>query len=369
MGALAKQRFSGSVIVTGRVNQPQIAEEMIKTGSADLCGMTRAMICDPEMPNKAMEGHADDIRACIGCNQACIGHVLKGNGISCIQHPETGRELEYGTLDDAPLLKKVLVVGGGPAGMKASSVAAKRGHEVMLMEREPRLGGQALRAQMLPGREEFGGLVTNLTREVELAGVEVLCNQNVDVSVIEQHGADEIILACGGKPSMPNIEGAEEANIVDAWQVLDGSAKVGNSVLIADWTSDWIALGVAEKLAREGCNVRLATTGASGGEVLQQYIKNRWNSVLLGLEVEMLPYTRIFGADASTVYLERTVVSDHVVVEGVDTVVVAHGNVSNNELVQQLQDHKDKVHVIGDCLAPRDAEAAIFEGLKIGASI
>ncbi len=369
LGALARQRFTGPVIVTGRINQPQIAEQVIKSGQADLCGMTRAMICDPEMPNKAMQGDFDDIRACIGCNQACIGHVLKGDGISCLQHPETGRELEYGNLEPAPGPKKILVIGGGPAGMKAASVAASRGHQVTLMEREARLGGQALRAQLLPSREEFANLITNLSHEAERAGAQILCNQNVDVNVIEQHGPDEIILACGAKPYMPAIEGSEEANIVDAWQVLDGTARIGNSVLVADWTSDWIALGISEKLAREGCKVRLAVTGASAGEVLQQYIKNRWNSVLLGLGVEMIPFTRIFGADANTVYLERTVVSDHVVVEDVDTIVIAHGNVSNNRLAEKLQNRKGKVHIIGDCLAPRDAEAAIFDGLKIGASV
>ncbi|MBT4888992.1 MAG: FAD-dependent oxidoreductase, partial [Rhodospirillales bacterium] len=369
LGALAKQRFSGPVIVTGRINQPQTAEEAIKTGEADLCGMTRAMICDPEMPNKAQKGDIDDIRACIGCNQACIGHVLKGVGVSCLQHPETGRELDYGKLEIAPSPKKILVVGGGPAGMKAAEAAASRGHQVTLMEREARLGGQVLRAQLLPGREEFGGLITNLSHEVERAGVQILCNQAVDIDVIEEHAPDEIILACGAKPYMPTIEGAEEANIVDAWQVLDGTAKIGSSVLISDWTSDWVALGIAEKLAREGCKVRLAVTGASAGETLQQYIKNMWNSKLLGLGVEMIPYARIFGADANTVYLERTVVSEHLVVEDVDTIVIAHGHASNTELVQQLEGGKHTVHVIGDCLAPRDAEAAIFEGLKIGAII
>jgi 2,4-dienoyl-CoA reductase-like NADH-dependent reductase (Old Yellow Enzyme family)/thioredoxin reductase len=370
LGVLAKQHFSGPVIVTGRINQPQIAEELIKSGDADLCGMTRAMVCDPEMPNKSMQGDSEDVRACIGCNQACIGHVLKGDGISCIQHPETGRELEYGTLEMAPSPKKILVVGGGPAGMKAAAVAASRGHKVTLMEREAHLGGQARRAHLLPGREEFANLITNLSHEAERAGVQIMCNQNVDATVIEEHGPDEIVLACGARPYMPTIEGAEEANIVNAWQVLDGTAKIGNSVLIADWTSDWIALGIAEKLAREGCKVRLAVTGATAGETLQQYIKNMWNSTLLDLGVEMIPFTRIFGADTNTVYLERTVISGHVVIEGIDTVVVTHGNASNTELAQQLDGRKKgTVHAIGDCLTPRDAESAIFEGLKIGVRV
>ena len=369
MAARAKQHFGGPVIVTGRINQPQIAEEIIKSGEADLCGMTRAMICDPEMPNKAKHGETEDIRACIGCNQACIGHVKEGVGVSCIQHPTTGRELEYGTLEQAPSPKNILVVGGGPAGLKAASVAASRGHSVTLMEREDRLGGQANRAHLLPQREEFSGLITNLSREVERAGVQVMCNKAVDMAVIETHAPDEIILACGARPYWPEIEGSEEGHIVDAWQVLDGTANVGSSVLIADWTSDWIALGIAEKLVREGCRVRLATTGGCAGEVIPLYIKDRWNAVLLGLGVEMIPYTRLFGVDANSVYLERTVLSEHVVIEDVDTVVITQGHTSNNELVKPLLSRKDTVHIIGDCLAPRDAEAAILEGLKIGARI
>lgn len=365
----AKQHFNGPVIITGRINQPQIAEEIISSGEADLCGMTRAMICDPQMPNKAKGGDIDDIRACIGCNQGCIGHVKEGLPVSCIQHPITGRELEFGELEPTSSPKKVLVVGGGPAGLKAASTAASRGHQVTLMEREGRLGGQANLAQLLPQREEFGGLVTNLSHEAKQAGVEIICNKAVDVAVIEDHNPDEIILACGANPYWPKIEGSEDGHVVDAWQVLNGSANVGSSVLIADWTSDWIALGIAEKLAREGCRVRLATTGGCAGEVVPLYIKDRWNSVLLGLGVEMLPYTRLFGVDANSAYLERTVVSENVIVEDVDTVVLAQGHESNTELVGQLAPGKDTVHVIGDCLAPRDAEAAVLEGYKIGSRI
>src|SRR5262245_60199938 len=145
------------VIVTGRINQPQIAEAIIASGEADACGMTRAMICDPEMPAKARTGKIDDIRSCIACNQACIGHFHKGAAISCIQHPETGRELVYGELRRAAKAKRVLVAGGGPAGMKAAAVLAARGHSVTLCEAESRLGGQALLAQLLPDRSEFGG--------------------------------------------------------------------------------------------------------------------------------------------------------------------------------------------------------------------
>ena len=123
-----KQATGATVFVAGRINQPQIAESVLATAAADMCGMTRAMICDPEMPNKARRGAADDIRACIGCNQACIGHFQLGLPISCIQHPETGRELLFERKPRAARPRRIMVVGGGPAGLKAAAVAAERGH-------------------------------------------------------------------------------------------------------------------------------------------------------------------------------------------------------------------------------------------------
>ena len=142
------------VFVAGRINQPQIAEQVLISNQADMCGMTRAMICDPEMPAKTATGKLDDIRACIGCNQACIGHFHLGYAISCIQHPETGRELDYGKLKPAAKARKVLIAGGGPAGMKAAAVAAARGHKVTLYEIERTAGrpGAAGPAIAGPGR-------------------------------------------------------------------------------------------------------------------------------------------------------------------------------------------------------------------------
>ena len=169
-----KQAVSVPVFAAGRINQPQEAERVIAGGLADAVIMNRALICDPEMPSLAREGRLDDIRACIACNQACIGHFHLGYPISCIQHPETGRELAYGRRSAADRSRRVMVVGGGPAGLKAAAVAAERGHVVTLYEAGPRVGGQVLLAERLPDREEFGGAATNLLREAERAGAEIV---------------------------------------------------------------------------------------------------------------------------------------------------------------------------------------------------
>ncbi len=367
--AAVKAKVKRPVLVAGRINQPQIAERIIAAGHADMCGMTRALIADPEMPNKAAAGRADDIRACIACNQACIGHFHLGFPISCIQHPETGRELMYGTRQPAARRRKVLVAGGGPGGMKAAAVAAERGHDVTLYERTGRLGGQVLLAQLLPGRAEFGGLVTNLAREVEQAGVRVARDTEVTPALIAREKPDAVIVATGGRPRRPAVEGEGDAHVVDAWQVLKGEANVGKSVVVADWRCDWIGLGLAEKFARDGCRVRLAVNGYMAGEMIHRYVRDQWVGTLHKLGVEVIPYARLAGVDATTVYLQHATSGEPVLCEDVDTLVLAQGQDREGTLPDALEDYEGELHVIGDCLAARTAEEAVLEGLKAGNAV
>jgi NADPH-dependent 2,4-dienoyl-CoA reductase/sulfur reductase-like enzyme len=365
--AAAKAKVKAPVFVAGRINQPQDGDKIIASGQADMVGMTRALICDPEMPSKVEAGKLDDIRACIACNQACIGHFHMGYPISCIQHPETGRELKYGKLQPAAVKKKVLIAGGGPGGMKAAAVAAARGHEVTLCEASPRLGGQALLAQLLPSRAEFGGIVTNLTREMELAGVKVRTRTEVTRELVEAEKPDVVIVATGAQPRMPDIEGADTAHVVNAWQVIRNEVNIGASVLIADWRCDWIGLGLAEKLARNGCRVRLAVDGYMAGQRVHQYVRDHWIGVLHDLGVEVIPYARLFGVDGSTVYLQHATSGAAMVVEEVDTLVASLGHERVHKLEDELAGLAVDMHVIGDCLTPRTAEEAVFEGLKVAA--
>lgn len=367
--AMVKARVSMPVFVAGRINQPQISEQMLSSGQADMCGMTRAMIADPQMPAKAQAGRLDDIRACIGCNQACIGHMQSGYPISCIQHPETGRERIFGVRKPAVRTRKVMVAGGGPAGMKAAAVAAERGHDVTLYETTARLGGQTLLAQQLPGRAEFGGVVTNLTRELVKAGVRVVTNTTVDREMIVTQAPEAVIVATGARPRQPAITGSDEGHVVDAWQVLTDAANVGASVVIADWRCDWVGLGLAEKLARNGCQVRIAVNGTTPGESIQQYVRTNWIGILNKLGVEIIPYARLYGVDADTVYLQHTASGEAVLCEGVDTLVTALGHEPDMALEDALQDFDRDVHVIGDCLGPRTVEEAVLEGLKAGTAV
>jgi 2,4-dienoyl-CoA reductase-like NADH-dependent reductase (Old Yellow Enzyme family) len=367
--ARIKRQSRIPVFVTGRINQPQEADAVIAANHADVCGMTRALISDPEMPNKAARGATEDIRACIACNQACIGHFHKGYPISCIQNPVSGRELRFGTLNPASRRKKVWVVGGGPAGMKAAVIAAERGHHATLFEAERRLGGQALLAQMLPGRAEFGGLVTNLERELYVAGVPVHKGTRVDRAMIAAAAPDVVLIATGAKPYRPQFPQEGALQIVDSWQVLRGEGTVGQSVVVIDWRADWIGIGIAEHLAMGGRSVRLAVSGIAAGETLPFYVRDHSVAGLHKLGVKVLPYMRLYGSDADSVYLQHVGSGEAVVIDKVDTLVLCTGHTPVDELSDSLEDMDVEVRVIGDAASPRTAEEAVYEGLSVAAEI
>lgn len=369
LAAAIRAQVDIPVFVAGRINQPQIAEALLSRGQADMCGMTRALITDAEMPAKAHAGNVDDIRACVACNQACIGHMLNGYPISCIQRPETGRELEYGTRHPAKAPRRILVAGGGPAGMKAASVAAERGHAVTLFEAGNALGGQINLAQLLPGRAEFGTITTNLARELQQAGVEIALGTRVTRELVEEIAPDAVICATGASPYAAQIEGASEAHVVSAWQVLNDDVNVGTRVVIADWRCDWIGLGLAERLARAGCQVRLAVNGTTAGQTIPQYARDKWLGDLHRLGVEVVPYARLFGVDSDCAYLQHTLSGEPIILEDTDTVVTAFGHSPATALADSLDGWRGEKHLIGDCLCARTVEEAVLEGLRIGSIV
>ncbi len=363
-----KAAIAKPVFVAGRINRPDVAERILAAGQADMCAMTRGMIADPELANKAREGRIDDIRTCIGCNQACIGHIQKGVSVSCIQFPESGRELAYGTLVAAKRRQRIVIVGGGPAGLKAAAIAAARGHDVTLYEREARLGGQVRLAERLPGRAEFGGLAENLAHEATKAGARILCGTVADAARIRRDSPDAVILATGAKPRALDIP-AEGAHVVDAWAVIRGQANVGGSVVIADWRCDWVGMGLAEMLAREGRRVRLCVNGYMPGQMIQSYVRDPWLGILQTLGVEVIPLVRLAGIDADTAYFQHTTSGEPILCEGVETVVTNLARQADDDLAQALTHAPDgwtgALHLIGDALAPRTAEEAVLDGLKL----
>lgn len=355
------------VMVAGRVNQPQDAELILERGDADAVVMTRALICDPEMPVKADEGRLEEIRACIGCNQACIGHFHAGYPISCIQRPETGRELQYGTRIPVRASRNVVVVGGGPGGLKAASVAAERGHRVTLVEAERRLGGQVLLAQEIPGRAEFGGAVGNLAGEAERAGVKLLLGTRADAALIEELDAEVVVVATGALPRVPALELMDDPTVLTAWDVLRGAEVPRGRAVVADWRCDWIGLGTSIALAQRGHKVTLGVTGYHAGQRIQQYVRDEMIAEATRLGVAIVPLVRIMGADADSAYFQHVLTDEPVIVDDVASLVLSQGHHSVDGLLRELEARDDlEVHGVGDCLAPRTVEEAVLEGLRVG---
>lgn len=352
------------VMVAGRINQPQDAELVLANGQADACVMTRALICDPEMPNKADLGLVDDIRACIGCNQACIGHHHAGYPLSCIQRPETGRELIYGLPNPTARRKSVMVIGGGPAGLKAATVAAQRGHTATVYEASRRVGGQVLLAERLPGRAEFGGAITNLLAEAARAGVEIVTGSTVEIDFVREKAPDSVILATGSTPRTPAIEIADEPVILEVRDVVGGAEVPSGRIVISDWRCDWVGLGVARMLAERGRKVTLCVDGYMAGEMLQQYVRDEMLSAAHEAGVEVIPNVAVMGIDEDTVYLQHRLSGQPVMVEDVAATVFSLAPIPNNDLQAQIESLGIDVTAVGDCLAPRTVEEAVLEGLK-----
>jgi NADPH-dependent 2,4-dienoyl-CoA reductase/sulfur reductase-like enzyme len=247
--------------------------------------------------------------------------------------------------------------------------AAERGHHVTVFEAKTRLGGQALLAQLLPERAEFGGLITNLQQEMQNAKIDVRLNTALSARLVQTEKPDAVIIATGATPYRPPIEGAEDAHIVDAWAVLEGRANPGGRVLVADWRCDWIGIGLAEKLARAGRHVRLAVTGTYAGQNLQPYLRDHLVGKLHKLGVEVIPYARLFGVDSDTAYLAHIVTGEPIVANDVETIVLALGHQPDTALEEMLAPLGIELHLAGDCLAPRSAEEAVYEGMLAGLAV
>ena len=235
-----------------------------------------------------------------------------------------------------------------------------------MLERSPQLGGQAAIAQLLPGRAEFGGIVTNLTRECEIHGVDIRKSTEATRALIEAEAPDVLIMATGATEQRPDLEGMDQAHVVGAWDVARGTANVGGKVVVYDWHANWIGLGVAEKLARDGCSVRLCVNGPMPGEHLPMMVRDGWMGQLHKFGVEVIPYTRLYGCDDTSVFMQHVTSGVPIICDDVETLVLAAPHKREAALWEELYGGDVELHIIGDALAPRTVEEAVLEGLQVG---
>ena len=367
LSAAIKEVVSLPVITVGRINDPVFAEKILADGLADLVGMTRAALCDPDFPQKAREGRLDDIRHCIACNQGCFKRIFKAQPITCIQNPAAGKEKEFGPLHKAAEVRKVVVVGGGPAGLETARIAAERGHQVILLEKDTSLGGQIRLASQAPGRQEFGEVILYLSRQVEKAGVDIRLGVEGNVEKILGLTPDAAVIATGASPVIPDIAGARSAHGVTAWDILGGKVPDGRRFAVIDGDKeDQVAVGTAEYLADLGKAVEIISRLPYVGKDLDILNFVPIYQRLLEKGVKLTPHSGIAEISNQHIVLYNVYTGAQESRREVDVVVFAAGRVAEDRLYWDLKGKINDLYRIGDCLAPRSVLSAIGEGNRVG---
>ena len=366
--AAARRATGLPTVAFGRIVAPGHAENLLATGAADLIGMARQLLADPEWVLKVAEGRAEDIRSCVHCNQECVGRLVRELPISCVHNPAAGREQRLGvtTLVPAPAAKTVVVVGGGPAGMKAAEVAALRGHRVVLFERSATLGGQVRHAASAPGHEEWGEIALHLAGRIERLGVDVRRGVEAGAEEVRAEQPDEVVVATGALPGPWPFSVAGEATVLDELQALAGPAPSGQAVVVFDLGVRGEATAVVEALvSRENAVTWVAPTPFVGME-LDPATLPRLLVRLARHGVRRVPESLVVALEGTSVRLVNVFDQTSAVVEGIDSVVVVGNKVSVDGLVRELEGTVPAVRAAGDCVAPRHVAIAIYEGELAG---
>jgi 2,4-dienoyl-CoA reductase-like NADH-dependent reductase (Old Yellow Enzyme family)/thioredoxin reductase len=347
------------ILATSRIVDPVEADRLIGEGRCDAVGMTRALITDPDMPRKAREGEFDAVVRCIGCN-ACIAHYHAGTPIACAQNPRTGRERTLPLPELSADPRRIVIVGAGPAGLAAAAEAAAAGHEVILLERSRRIGGQVALAGAAPMHEEVArSLRANYDRL--LAGVDVRLETEGDEEVISALAPAAVIVATGAHPYEPAVSLAG-AETVQAWDILTGPRPRGRRVVVADWGGDATGLAAAELLNRDGNEVIVAIGSVALGETLHQYQRNVYAARLYRAGVRIEHHLELAGAEEGQVRFRNVFAPDLETRIDAGLLVLALGRVPEHGLAKRLEARGLESYEAGDCLSPRSIEEAILEG-------
>lgn len=354
-----KKAVAIPVIVSGKLGYPELAEAVLRDGKADFIALGRALLADPEWPNKVREGRAEEIRPCIGCFEGCRRRIHEGKTLGCAVNPATGQEREL-AIGPAERKKSVVVIGGGPGGMEAARVAALRGHRVTLVERGAELGGNLLPASVPAFKRDYRLLIRHLARQIEESGVELLTDREATAELIGELRPDAVIIATGGEQIVPDIPGIGNAHVAQAIDLLRGRREFGKSVLVIGGGT--VACEFALHASRQGAQVTIVEIMDDVARCMYSINRLHLLELLEEARIRILTNHRVLEiADAGVTVADH---ANNVNVLTADTIALAAGMKACDDLVQCLRDCVPEVYPIGDCKAPRNVMNAVWEGYR-----
>lgn len=367
------------LLIQGSVADLAQAAQIVRGAQADMVGFARAHIADPALVHKARAGRVDETVRCVGANQGCWARL--GLPVSCTVNPAAGRERQYGVAVQRPAIRarRILVVGGGPAGLKFADTAAALGHQVTLWEHDGVLGGQVRRAAALPGHESLLRLVDDLAASLARRGVVVELRKSATPERIQAHGADKVVLATGARwqtdglstfrVDRPGIGRSEGAHVIGPVAAVDDPHGCGRSVLIVDDLGNYVGLGLARLLAAHGRRVVLVTADALAGRKLETTLERPWLMPLAvadGIRVVTSHFVEHIGNGEAQL---RDVYTGALQEVAADTTVLCMLRAAEDALYAVMLERGMACHRIGDCLAPREIDDAVLEGFRAAHAI
>jgi 2,4-dienoyl-CoA reductase-like NADH-dependent reductase (Old Yellow Enzyme family) len=389
------------VIAFGRIKDADLAEHMVASGEADLIGMARQLIADPETPRKLREGRAAEVRACIGCNDGCLHSVAQEKPIRCVQNPAAGQERLFSErlLVRASEPRSVVVIGGGPAGLKVAEIAARRGHRVSVFERAEHLGGQVRLAARQPHHEEFAEVTHFLEAAVRRLGVEVWTGVDADAESVLDLDPDVVIVATGSQPNLPSthrqsstdpdagtiarrlgltigldVEGLDLDIVMSTDEVLSGVTVPGHHVVVADGQGHWEAAGTAEFLADAGHHVTVVTPRPSIGSELEGTNHAMFMQRVGVKGIEMKPLTHLRRVEPGRVLLVDVVTGNESWLRA-DAVVPVYWRRSRDDVYHRLRQivtetgRDVRVERVGDAAAARVVQSILLEAFQLASEL